>query len=157
MKQATFNAFRVAVLWVATAAASFAAAGAENIVVRRAWARSTVPGQPVGAAYLEITSADDASLVALHSDAARSVEMHNMQQDGDVMRMRQVDRLPLPAARPVKLSSGGTHIMLFGLKRPLRAGESLGLDLTVADSAGRRRTVHVSVPIRADAPAEDRP
>lgn len=111
-------------------------------------------GQPVGAAYLKITNSIDATVVNVGSDAASVVELHTMQQDSDVMLMRQVPRLQLPVVRPVKLAPGGTHVMLLGLKRPLRAGESVVTDLTVNESDGRRRTVRVNVPVRASAPGE---
>lgn len=153
MTEKTSNAFRVGVLCAALTAVS-ATAVAESLAIRNAWARPTVAGQPVGAAYLEITSSADTTVVELRSEVASFVELHTMQHQGDVMRMRQVAQLPLPAGRTVKLVPGGTHVMLLGLTRPLRAGESVGLDLMLADSSGRRRTVHVNVPVQAGAPGE---
>lgn len=141
-------------LCAALAGGAFSAVAAESISIRHAWARATVAAQPVGAAYLEITSERGATLVDLHSDAADFVEMHTMSHEGDVMRMRRVERLPLPAGQAVQLAPGGTHLMLIGLKRPLRAGESVSLVLTLEDSAGRIRMEHVTVPVRASAPAE---
>lgn len=154
MRETKFNVFRLGLLFSVLAAVSSAPAAAEDLAIRNAWARPTVTGQPIGAAYLELTSTADAAVVDLASDAAAVVELHHMRQDGDVMRMRHVARLPLPAGRTVKLAPGGTHVMLLGLERPLRAGESVGLDLTIADSTGKRRTVHVNVPIRSSAPGE---
>ena len=138
----------------AFALAASVAIAAENPIVRNAWVRPTVPGQPVAAAYLEITSSSDASVVEVRSDAAASVQVHTMLRDGDVMRMRQVERVALPAGKTVTLAPGGMHLMLLDLKRALRAGDSIGLDLTLADAKGRRRTVHVAMPVRATGPSE---
>ena len=40
-----------------------------------------------------------------------------------MMKMKAVDRLPLPAGKSVELSPGGYHMMLFDLKAPLKAGD----------------------------------
>lgn len=130
-----------------------AAGAAEHVRIRQAWARPTVPGQPVGAAYFEIATERDANLVDLRSDAADLVQIHTMTHDGGVMRMRQVAQLKLIAHQPVRLTPGGLHVMLLDLKKPLRAGESIALELTLVDSAGRRQTVRTSVPVRTSAPS----
>lgn len=118
-----------------------------NVQVTQAWARPTVPGQTVAGAYFDIRSSADATLTGLRSSAAGAVQMHTMLKDGDVMRMRELPQLPLPAGHVVHLSPGGTHLMLLDLKQPLRAGETLGLDIMVKDRAGQQQTVHVDVPV----------
>lgn len=128
-----------------------------DVVVTGAWARPTVPGQPVGAAYFSITSVDGAALSLVQSDVAGTVQMHAMSQDGDVMRMRQVFRLALPAGETVKLAPSGIHLMLLQLKKPLRPGDSVALDLTVVDKAGDQHVVHAIAPVRATPPEPDRP
>ena len=127
------------------------AAGGDDVVVSSAWARATVPGQPVAAAYLSITSAHGAALTGVRSDAAGMVQMHSMSDDGGVMRMREIARLELPAGQTVRLAPSGTHLMLLQLKKPLRVGESVALDLTLVDQAGRTRVVHTTAPVRAAA------
>lgn len=150
MKRTTSPILLRLALLVALVALSFGArADAEAIVVRNAWARATVPGQPVGAAYLEITSPVEAAVVELGSEAAEVTELHHMEHTGDIMRMRRVERLALPAGRAVKLLPGGTHVMLIGLRRPLRSGDSVALRLTVAGPAGTQRKIRVDVPVRA--------
>lgn len=124
-------------------------AGADDVTVTRAWARATVPGQPVAAAYLDISSAQGAVLSAVRSDAAGAVQMHSMRDDDGVMRMRELERLELPAGQTVQLAPSGSHLMLLELKRPLRIGDRIALDLTVVDKAGRSRIVHTIAPVRA--------
>lgn len=134
-----------------------AAAATPDVVVTDAWARPTVPGQPVGAAYLSIMSAQGATLTGVQSDAAGTVQMHSMRQDGNVMRMRALDRLALPADQTVRLAPAGTHLMLLQLKKPLRPGDSVTLDLTVVDKGGGQHIVHAIAPVRATPPEEGKP
>jgi hypothetical protein len=70
---------------------------------------------------------------------AERVELHSMQMQGDVMRMRQVDAIELPAGATVELAPGGLHLMLMGLKSPLKAGERLPLVLRF-EKAGELKT-----------------
>lgn len=137
-------------------AAGAAAAPAADVSITRAWARPTVPGQPVGAAYFDVRSAEGATLTGLRTDAADSVELHAMHRDRDIMRMRELTSLSLPAGQVVHLAPGDTHAMLVHLKRPLKAGESISLELLLVDASGRRQTLHIRVPISTEAP-ESRP
>lgn len=94
------------------------------------WARATAPQQQVGAAYVTLTSPVGDRLVGASSPVAARVEVHEMHMDGAVMQMRELtDGLPLPAGKPVTLAPGGLHIMLVNLARPLRAGESIPVQL----------------------------
>lgn len=127
---------------------------AGTLTVQHAWARPTVPGQPVAGAYMDITSDRDAVLLELHSDAAQAVQVHAMTDEGGVMRMREVDRPKLQAGKPLRLAPGGMHLMLLDLKHPLRLGDSVGLDVVWSDAAGGRHQDHVAIPVRASAGAE---
>lgn len=140
---------RIALLGIFLVSRGALAAGTDDVAVSGAWARATVPGQPVAAAYLDISSRQGATLVGVRSDAAGAVQVHSMRDGGGVMRMRQLDRLELPAGQTVRLAPSGTHLMLLDLKRPLRRGDSITLDLTVVDKAGRSRIVHTVAPVRA--------
>jgi len=74
--------------WMIAAVFSLAAqtAWAANISVTDAWVRATMPGQPVGGAYMQIQSDADARLVGVSSSVVPRVEVHEMKMDGDVMR-----------------------------------------------------------------------
>ncbi len=123
-------------------------AWAANISVTDVWVRATMPGQPVGAAYMQIESDADARLVGVSSSAVPRVEVHEMKMDGDVMRMREVKAIDLPKGRTVSLEPGGLHIMLMNLKKPIVAGDSIPLTLTI-ESAGKQQTVEVKAEARA--------
>lgn len=129
------------------------AAAADAVTVRGAWARATVPGQAVGAAYMELRSAAGAVVTAASSPAAQKTELHTMGIDQGVMRMRPVERIAVPAGGSVKLAPGGLHVMLVGLKQPLQAGQKVPLTLTVQDAAGQSSQVEVSAEVRRLEPA----
>mgnify|MGYP001210717269 CR=1 FL=1 len=122
-------------------------AWAANVSVADAWARATMPGQKVSAAYMTIRSDADAKLIGASSTVAARVELHEMRMDGEVMRMREVGSLALPAGKPVKLEPGGYHIMLMNLGRPIAAGEAVPVTLTI-ESGGRQETVEVKAEAR---------
>src|SRR5579864_6988010 len=125
------------------AAALLAGAAHAQITVDKPWVRATVPQQTTSAAYLTITSVQGGKLVDASSPVAASVEVHEMKMEGEMMKMRGVDALPLPAGKPVELKPNGLHIMLTGLKAPLKAGDVVPIKLVVEDAKGKRQTVDV--------------
>lgn len=117
--------------WLVTALLLSAGVHAADIQVEGAWARATAPGQDSGMVDLRITSKQAASLVGVSSPAAGSVALHSMTHEGGMMKMREVKSLELPAGKPVDLGQGGYHLMLNGLKAPLKAGDSVPLTLNI--------------------------
>lgn len=103
---------------------------AGTLRIERPWARATVPGQPAGGAFLKLENrGGEDRLLSARSPAAARVELHTMSMDGNVMRMRQVESIALPAGATVELKPGALHIMLIGLKAPLKQGERIPLTL----------------------------
>jgi len=134
---------------VAIAVLPYAAPAADAIRVLDPWARATVPGQKVGGVYMEIVSQRDARLVGVSSPAAGSAEVHSMTMDGGTMRMRAVEALDLPAGTPVKLAPGGYHVMLFDLRKPLVAGQTVPLTLVIEENGKRAQKITVKAIVRA--------
>ncbi|CAN5316784.1 copper chaperone PCu(A)C [soil metagenome] len=119
---------------------------AGDLVIQHPHARATVPGQASGGAYigLENTGKDSDTLVSANSPVARSVELHTMSMQGDVMRMRQVQEIELkPSAKIVMKPGDGYHMMLLGLNRELKAGDKFPLTLNFAKAGKVEVTVHV--------------
>ena len=112
-------------------------------------ARATVAQQSTGGAYLTLENrgkADD-SLIRIESGAAQSVEMHTMEMAGDVMKMRAVDTIELKAGSKVSMKpGGGYHLMLIGLKKPLKTGDTFPLTLFFAKAGKIEVMVHVEAP-----------
>ena len=117
--------------WLVAALLLSAGVYADDIQVEGAWARATVPGQDSWMVDFRITSKQAASLVSISSPVAGNVEMHSMTHEGGIMKMREVKSIELPAGKQVDLGQSGYHVMLNGLKAPLKAGESVPLTLNI--------------------------
>ena len=123
-----------------------------NITIGHPYARPSIPGQQVGGGYLKLVNGGAADrLVSAATPAAASVEIHSMTMDGDVMRMHPVDAIELPSGATVKLQPGGYHLMLMGLKAPLKAGDRIPLTLKFEKAGKVVVTVNVEVPKPATA------
>lgn len=109
---------------------SSAGALAQGVKVESAWARPTVAGQSAGGGYLKIAGGASADrLLSASARVARSVELHTMEMDGSVMRMRPIESVAVPAGQTVELKPGGMHMMFMGLTQPLNSGSSFALTL----------------------------
>ena len=125
-----------ALLAASTAFAHEYKAGA--IAIAHPHARATAPGQPAGAAYLGLnnTGATADKLLRASSPAATSVEVHTMSMEGNVMKMREVGSIELPPGANIAMKPGdGYHLMLMGLKNPLKLGDKIPMTL-VSEKAG---------------------
>ncbi len=126
---------------------------AGDLTLQQAWARASIGTAKAGAAYLTIVNNGDEvdRLLAVATPAAKVTQLHtNLMKDG-LMKMRRVEALEVAPGEPAVLRPGGLHIMLMGLKAPLREGKVFTLLLTF-EKAGR-----VEVPVRIEAPAAMEP
>ena len=124
------------------------ATAAQGVIVKNAWARATAPGQTTASVYMEIVSATDTVLIGAGSPRARSAGIHDMRTEGGVMKMRAMPKLALPAQKSVRLAPGGLHVMLVGIKRPLREKDRVPLELTIEGAGGSKSTVAVEAEVR---------
>ena len=119
-----------------------------SIKVENAYTRATAPGQQVAGGFLKIENKGSADqLVSASSPAAGEVQLHEMAMDGNVMKMRQVKDIPVPANGSVELKPGGLHLMFMNIKSPLAAGETVPVKLKFA-KAGE---VEVKMPVNPTA------
>ncbi|MCC7456183.1 MAG: copper chaperone PCu(A)C [Nitrospira sp.] len=134
-----------------TAAALLALVGAATAqtAVQDPWVRATVAQQKASGAFMRITSAHGAKLVAVSTPLAGIAEVHEMAMHGTTMRMRAVPSLDLPAGQAVELKPGGYHLMLMDLKQQLKAGDTVALTLVIEGRDGKRETLQVKAPVRA--------
>lgn len=101
-----------------------------EIDIGHPYAHPTREGQLVAGGYLKLTNKGAADrLLSARSPAADAAEIHSMTMEGDVMKMRQVDAIELASGQTVELKPGGYHLMLMGLKAPLKAGDQFPLTL----------------------------
>ena len=132
------------------AAANLAAGSSAvaQVAVTGAWVRGTVTGQQATGAFMQLESPADASLVAVSSPAAKIAEVHEMKMEGGMMKMGAVGKLALPAGKAVELKPGGYHVMLMDLVKPLKEGDTVPLQLTFEDKAGKKSTVEVKAVVK---------
>ena len=151
------NGLRTMLIAVSATAAAVAAGvpAWAQVEVKSAWVRGTVAAQKTTGAYMEISSARDASLVGAESTAAGAVEVHQMSMDKNVMRMRAVPRLELPAGKILELKPGGYHMMLVDLKKPLKKGDSVPIRLKIENKDKTISTVEVKAEVRDAAAAPE--
>ena len=117
--------------------------------VKDPWVRGTVPQQKATGMFAQITSPTGGRLLSASSPVASVVEIHEMAMEGDVMKMRAVPGLDLPAGKAVDLKPGGYHVMLIDLKQALKAGDKVPVTLVIEGKDGKRETLEVSAPVRA--------
>ena len=136
-------------LLLASMMLSAAVAALAQTSVKDPWVRGTVAGQKATGMFGQITSSTGGKLVSASSPVAGVVEVHEMAMDGNVMKMRAVPSLELPAGKTVELKPGGYHVMLMDLKQELKAGDSVPLTLVIEGAGGKRETVELKALVRA--------
>ena len=123
-----------------------------DVAVQNAWVRSSVPGQKASGAFMTLTSKADLKLVGASSPVAGVTEVHEMKMSGDVMQMRAIPSLDLPAGKAVALRPGGLHVMLLDLKAALPKDSTVPMTLVFKDAKGVQSQLQISLPVRVTAP-----
>jgi copper(I)-binding protein len=118
-----------------------------EVTVKDAWVRGTVPAQTTTGAFMTLTSTTDAKLLSAASPLAKTVEIHESMMHGSTAHMHAVEAVVLPAGKAVSLKPGGHHVMLMGLARPLKPGDTVPLTLTIEEK-GKRSTLQVQAAVR---------
>lgn len=115
-----------------------------EVSIDNAWVRATVVQQKATGAFMQIRSAQDARLLEVKSPSAASVELHKMEMTDNVMKMREVPALDLPAGKVVELKPGGYHVMLMGLKAQVKEGDQIPLTLIIEHKDKKRETIEIN-------------
>jgi len=123
-------------------------AQAQSVTVKDAWIRGMVQGQTATGAFMELTGKSAARLVGVTTPLTKTAEVHHMKMENGVMKMFPVDGIEVPAGKTVRLASGGYHVMLMNLQKPLNAGDKVPLQLTFELADKKRETVELSVEVR---------
>jgi copper(I)-binding protein len=124
------------------------------IEIKNPWTRATAPTAPSGGGFLVITNTGTTPdrLIAAKSSAAGKVEIHEMKMDGNVMRMREVEKgIEIPPGGSVELKPGGYHIMFMGLRAPFEKDTNVPATL-VFEKAGSINVELSVMPLGAGAP-----
>lgn len=149
---ASFRVLRTAVACLGLAAST--AWAQAPIQIEQPWARASVPGQQASGGFLRITAQEPMRLVGVSTPAAGHSELHEMHVEDDVMRMRPVDSLELPAGQAVALKPGGHHLMFMQLLEPLQEGNTISVTLKLQDAQGQPHEHTVQMPIQRFTPKD---
>ena len=116
-----------------------------SVQVKNAWVREPPGGHPITGAYMEIINRSSVvyEIIGVSSEKVGRVEIHSMEYDDEIMRMRKVDSLMLRPEEEINLQPGGLHLMLMDIADVIKAGDSLLLTLHFSD--GTKQLVESSV------------
>lgn len=116
-----------------------------SIDIQKAWSRASAGQAPNGAAFLTITNKGSKAekLLGASATISKTAELHTHIKEGDVMKMRAVEAIEVPAGATVELKPGGDHVMFMGLSQQLKQGESFPLTLKFAGAGEVKVTVDI--------------
>ena len=125
--------------------ASIAAVFGADVEIEGAYARASIPNVPNSAAFFVIknNSDKDIAITSANSDIAEKNELHTHIKENEMMKMMKIEKLVVPAKSSLELKSGGDHVMLMGLKKELKAGDEINLELSFSD--GDKKSIKVPV------------
>lgn len=125
--------------------ASIAAVFGADVEIDGAYARASIPNVPNSAAFFVIknNSDKDIAITSANSDIAEKNELHTHIKENQMMKMMKIEKLVVPAKSSLELKSGGDHVMLMGLKKELKAGDEISLELSFSD--GDKKSIKVPV------------
>jgi copper(I)-binding protein len=130
----TFSRLAIAALVLAVHGSAWAGDYKKgDIEIEDLWVRATAPGQPNGGGYMEIENHGKAAdeLLAVKSDVAQTVEIHETRDANGMSTMRKVDApLTIPPGGEVKFAPGGYHVMFVKLKQAFKEGTEIPATLT---------------------------
>ena len=124
---------------------SIAAVFGADIEIDGAYARASIPNVPNSAAFFVIknNSDKDIAITSANSDIAEKNELHTHIKENQMLKMMKIEKLVVPAKSSLELKSGGDHVMLIGLKKELKAGDEISLELSFSD--GDKKSIKVPV------------
>lgn len=121
-----------------------------SLEVKDPWTRDTAGRVANAAVFMTISSPNADRLVSASTPVARKTDLMTMGHGGNVIEMKYLQGIDIPARAPVSLDPNGLHVWLAELNRPLKAGETITLDLKFEKAGARRVNVKVIKP--GDAP-----
>ena len=120
-----------------------------ELVIRDGWVQEGPASQKITAAYMMIENHGqaDVALKGATSSAADVIELHKMELTDGLMKMRKIDSINIPAGGHVELKPGGYHLMVIGLRQPLKEGDTVSMTLEFSDDL--RQSIRIPVEPRS--------
>ncbi len=125
-----------------------------DVLITDAIIRPPLGGKAITAGYFTIMSPKDDAIVAVRSSVSETVELHTHEKEGDLMRMRRVESVPVAANREVFFKPKGLHLMMFGVS-PLEIGQEVAVSLEFASGKSVEHTFIVQTPEITPATGEE--
>lgn len=124
---------------------SIAAVFGADVEIDEAYARASIPNVPNSAAFFVIknNSDKDIAITSANSDIAEKNELHTHIKENQMIKMMKIEKIVVPAKSSLELKSGGDHVMLMGLKKELKAGDEISLELIFSD--GDKKSIKVPI------------
>ena len=157
----------VALAMVVVSSVKLTASDSDRLTFSDVRLRATTAGMPSSAAYLKITNngISNDQLIAARAAIAKRIEIHSMEMDNGVMRMRAINSgLSIAAGDSLTLTPGGYHIMLMGLYTDLAPGtkheiilvfEKAG-EIKITATANRPEDIMMKMPGQETSPDQSR-
>ena len=145
MKRASYLIVVVLLGLLFNSPANAQASHSKSIIVEQPWARATPKGAKTGAAYLKLINngSSEDRLLSAATPVADKVQFHSASEENGVSRMREMDAIKIAPGTMVTFRPGSMHIMMAGLKQPLKEGQTFPMTLTF-EKAGK---IDLMVPI----------
>jgi len=133
------------ILFIYSGTAFAEAKQANEITIEAPYVRAIPPGQPVSAAFMVLKNDTDSelALIKASSDIAETVELHEHVEDNGMLKMRQVPKISIAAKATTDLKPGGYHIMLINLKKAIKPGDIININLEFDN--GTKQTIKAEV------------
>ncbi len=111
---------------------------AGDLQIGHPWTRATARAGATAGAFMTIRNKGRTAdrLLGVESGAADRLEIHESRMENNVMQMRPVQAIEIPAGGEVRLAPGGLHVMLFGTKQQFQQGQTIPVTLRF-ERAGR--------------------
>ncbi|PKO36374.1 MAG: hypothetical protein CVU33_18710 [Betaproteobacteria bacterium HGW-Betaproteobacteria-6] len=131
------------------------AGAADNVSVQDPYVRLAPPNAPATGAFMVIKNNGDKDIKVLKADnpASKVTELHTHINDGGVMKMRPVPSIDIKAKEEAVLKPGSLHVMMIGLKAPMKEGDVVPITLSFDDGSTKQVDAKVVRPMAAPMPA----
>tara|TARA_R110001583_G_scaffold13909_12_gene59022 strand:- start:4971 stop:5525 length:555 start_codon:yes stop_codon:yes gene_type:complete len=115
------------------------------LLIEQAYIRATIPGTLHSSSYMEIENKGEktVTLLSVRSEISPRIEIHQHSMVDGMMRMRKLDSIVLKSKERVKLQPSGLHLMLFDVKKPLKAQQLVELTLNFSDNVSMTMQIPV--------------
>lgn len=136
------------IVWIVCLCPAVVLAEGGKLTVSEGWVRAVPPVSKNTAAYFTIKNGSKKDEVLLHlsSDAAEHTELHTIiVEPNGAKRMQKVPHGTIKAGAELALKPGGYHVMLIGLKEPLKEGREVALELLFQHAGKVRLTLPVKM------------